>query len=75
MGELRDGLYYFHEIQLPFVTATSLSASSTLWHEQLGHLSFDRLSLIPELSSLSFKNLNKCCDVCHRAKQTRNVFL
>jgi hypothetical protein len=34
-----------------------------LWHERLGHISFDRLSLILELSSVSFKNSNNCCDV------------
>jgi hypothetical protein len=74
IGELRDGLYYFHGLYLPFVAAATLRSSSNLWHERLGHILFDRLSLILELSSVSFKNSNNCCDVCHRAKQTRNVF-
>jgi len=30
MGELRDGLYYFHGLHLPFVAATSLSFYSNL---------------------------------------------
>ena len=65
MGELRDGLYYFRGLQLPFIAVVSYSSSSTLWHERLSHLSFDQLSLIVELSSSSFKNLNKYCDVCY----------
>jgi hypothetical protein len=74
MGELHNGLYYFHGFYLLFATTASFPSSSILWHERLDHLSFDRLSLIPELSSVSFKNSNNYCDVCHCAKQTRNVF-
>jgi len=35
MGELRDDLYYFHGLHLPFVAAASLPSSSNLWHERL----------------------------------------
>jgi len=46
-----------------------------LWHQRLGHPSFG--SLFQLSTNFGFKlntNFDECCDICHRAKQTRNPF-
>lgn len=50
MGELRDGLYYSRAIKIP-VAATSIAHDSKLilWHQRIGHLTSDRLSLLKDL--------------------------
>ena len=42
-----------------------------LWHRRLGHPSNKIVGLLPVVSS---KTGNKACDICFRAKQTREVF-
>ncbi|KAJ0078424.1 hypothetical protein Patl1_37243 [Pistacia atlantica] len=75
MGELRDGLYYFRAIKIPIATTNITHDSKlNLWHQRLGHLPFDRLSLITDLGQFSVKSFNKCCDSYHRAKQSRTPF-
>ena len=75
MGELRDGLYYFRAIKIPMAaTSTTRDSRLILWHQRLGHLSFERLSLLNDLGPFSLKSFNKCCDSCHRAKQARPSF-
>lgn len=68
-SELRDGVYYFI-----FATSTSNSLNLRLWHQCLGHLSFDCLYLVPEFTNLCSKIIDKCCDVCHQVKQVRDSF-
>ena len=57
------------------VFAALQSTNLIRWHQHLGNPSFGSLST---LSSVYGFKLNKdfydCCDVCHRAKQTRNDF-
>jgi len=47
--------------------------SLDLWHQRLGHPSIQAIKIV---SSIDLKKgteiLNKCCDVCQRAKQTKN---
>lgn len=74
-GQLRDGLYYFRLIEV-HVAATIITHNSKLilWHQGLGHLCFDILSLLNDLGPFSIKSFNKCCNSCHRAKQARPSF-
>ncbi len=73
-GELRDGLYYFKELQIPVASVANSKTSPTVWHQRLGHVPFSKFTHIPCVSNLSLRNRNFCCDACHRAKQTRKMF-
>jgi hypothetical protein len=74
-GERQDGLYYFQTIQREQACKVVGVNQLELWHRRLGHPSLK----ITQLVSNSSKNkehdhLNKNCDVCLRAKQTRKKF-
>ncbi|KAL4387508.1 hypothetical protein GQ457_09G027200 [Hibiscus cannabinus] len=74
-GEQRGELYYFHTMTT--TTAMKMSGQSTfdMWHKRLGHLSSKVVELIPNVGLNKNSNLwNKTCEVCHRAKQTRDSF-
>ena len=46
-----------------------------LWHKRLGHPSLKITQLIPEVRKHKDNNVvNKTCEVCFRAKQTREKF-
>ena len=63
---------------MPWVQALTASgmASIDLWHKQLSHPSLQITKLVLEVSVREQKTrLNKSCDVCQRAKQTRDKFL
>lgn len=49
------------------------AVSPDLWHQRLGHPSDKVVQSLPFVSSSSII-LNKACDVCHQAKQTRDKF-
>ncbi|XP_021751608.1 uncharacterized protein LOC110717256 [Chenopodium quinoa] len=74
-GERIDELYYFR--RLPKVCALTSSEVSTfeLWHRRLGHPSDPIVKLVPAVSaSSSSKFLNKACEICPQAKQSRDIF-
>ena len=74
-GKRRNGLYYFKGT--PRISALKIDkvASLDLWHQRLGHLSMQVIKLIPTVGfQKNNVKLNKCCDVCQRAKQTREKF-
>jgi len=74
-GERRDELYYFKGIPCSTTLKVDKGVSLDLWHQRLGHPS---MQVTKKVSSVDLKksteNLNKCCDVCQRAKQTKNKF-
>nr|GEV20470.1 retrovirus-related Pol polyprotein from transposon TNT 1-94 [Tanacetum cinerariifolium] len=77
-GERRDGgLIYFREVLTTqvFTTKTTASIPFDLWHKRLGHPSLEVLKLLPQVN-LNKKDgeLSQSCDVCHRAKQSREKF-
>lgn len=78
VGERQDGLYYFR--QMPMVKANTVSGSTSsmeLWHKRMGHPSVKIVKLLPSVSSSSSENenrLNKACEICFRAKQSRDKF-
>ncbi|CAH9077713.1 unnamed protein product, partial [Cuscuta europaea] len=69
MGERRNGLYYFqHQLQISSVNAVNLTAD--LWHRRMGHPAGQIVkTLFHTNDSVTFP-----CDICFRAKQTRNSF-
>ena len=73
-GERRDGLYYFRPPStMQAISVDGSSSSLELWHQRLGHPSEKVVKSLPFLRNSSDK-LNKACDVCPRAKQTRDSF-
>jgi len=74
-GERRDELYYFKGI--PRITALKVDKgmSLDLWHQRLGHPSMQVTKIVSGIDvEKGTENLNKCCDVCQRTKQTKNKF-
>lgn len=76
-GEEREGVYYFTGVSAARVHKASkdVGSSEVLWHRRLGHPSDSVLLYLPECdrTSSSFEEI-KSCDICFRAKQTRETF-
>nr|GEU66637.1 hypothetical protein [Tanacetum cinerariifolium] len=77
-GERRDGgLFHFREVPTTqvFKTTPTTSIPFDLWHKRLGHPSLDVLKLLPQVNlNKKDRELSQSCDVCHRAKQSREKF-
>ncbi|GKB12610.1 retrovirus-related pol polyprotein from transposon RE2 [Tanacetum coccineum] len=75
-GERRDGgLFYFREMPPTRAFKTTTTLPFDLWHKQLGHPSLEVLKLLPQVNlNKKDKELSQSCDVCHRAKQSREKF-
>lgn len=75
-GERRDGLYFFKQpstVHAITVDGSCSSSSVELWHRRLGHPSEKVVKSLPFFRNSSDK-LHKPCDICPRAKQTRDSF-
>jgi hypothetical protein len=72
VGERRDGLYYFVGIRHEKAFRVGDISVFDLWHKRMGHPSKKVTQLIPNVGRN--RNENKACDVCQRAKQTRDSF-
>ena len=69
-------MYYLKGDAGGSVFAAIQDKEALLWHQCLGHPSIGSLTALSadfgfQLNKTSFE----CCDICHRAKQTRNKFL
>ncbi len=73
-GEMVDGLYYFNKLNIPLIATTKPNTSPEVQHQCLGHIPLDKLASISFFSHLSFNKVNKCCNTCHKARQTRLPF-
>ncbi|CAA7047384.1 unnamed protein product [Microthlaspi erraticum] len=73
-GEERDGVYYFKDVMAARIHRAVADSDSTLWHQRLEHPSFSVFSSLPQFSGVSKPVCSGPCDVCFRAKQTREVF-
>ena len=74
-GERRDGLYYFWGVMNVKAMKIDCMGSLDLWHKRLGHPSLQVTKLIPGLClKENNSRMNKICDVCQRAKQSRDKF-
>ncbi|CAH9124411.1 unnamed protein product, partial [Cuscuta epithymum] len=74
-GERRNGLYYLREEPTAHILAIKDSNSSMveLWHQRLGHPSSQVIEKLAPVSGLKHTR-GLPCDVCFRAKQTRDSF-
>ncbi|MEX5538836.1 GAG-pre-integrase domain-containing protein, partial [Pseudomonas syringae] len=74
-GRQRGGLYYLTKPNSSCTTSPSSSyVNSISWHRRLGHPSPQHLHLLAKQSLDVSSHLNKPCDVCPLAKQTRLPF-
>ena len=74
-SERRDGLYFFKGVRNVRAYKTNDLHSMDLWHKRLGHPSLKITQLIIEVREHKVSNVvNKTCEVCSRAKQTREKF-
>ena len=73
-GEERDGAYYLKDEAVVRVSKVALQCDTTLWHQRLGHPSFSMLSTLPMFSGVKNLTSPSPCDICFKAKQTREVF-
>ena len=73
-GEERDGVYYLKDEAVVRVSKVALQCDTTLWHQRLGHPSFSMLSTLPMFSGVKNLTSPSPCDICFKAKQTREVF-
>ena len=70
----RDGLFYFEGVNYAQqISVNAVSSTLDLWHKRMGHPSEKVVKLLPPVSSCR-GSLNKVCDVCLRAKHSRNTF-
>lgn len=74
-GERRDGLYFFREIPRVKAYRTEGMNQLELWHKRLGHPSCRTAKLISSVGGGKVSELlNKACNTCQRAKQTKETF-
>ncbi|XP_010490134.1 PREDICTED: uncharacterized protein LOC104767865 [Camelina sativa] len=74
-GEQHNGLYFFQSMDVAATMHITKVTSSELWHQPLGHPSSKDLeSLSISDLSCSSKFDHKACDICNRAKQSRDTF-
>ena len=74
-SEQWEGLYYFRGMVTTTIMKTIDGSSFDLLHKRLGHPSSKVLDLVPNSGSSKNGSLwNKACDVCLRAKQSRDRF-
>ncbi|KAJ3708504.1 hypothetical protein LUZ61_012209 [Rhynchospora tenuis] len=72
VGEQKDGVYYYHRGASGRVFHVSRKGPYDLWHQRMGHPSKQITLLLAGLSNNNFSS--DVCEICMRAKQTRDVF-
>ncbi|XP_071727474.1 uncharacterized protein [Rutidosis leptorrhynchoides] len=76
-GSESDGLYFFDEINSgkQFVSNfTSAKSKHNIWHCRLGHPADQVLQILGNSLGIENVKTHEPCDVCHKAKQTRDPF-
>nr|AWW15216.1 putative polyprotein [Leavenworthia alabamica] len=74
-GRRVGGTYHFCSTEVASFAATEDGTLLKLWHQRMGHPSLKVVGMLSCVSSsVSSSSLNKSCDVCLRAKQTRDRF-
>lgn len=73
LGKMQRGVYLFQPVPEASIVAVTRTDQYTIWHRRMGHASHGSLSSISGIQ-LGSKPNNKLCDVCCRAKQTRDMF-
>ena len=70
-GEERDGVYYFKDVSMARVSKAEGKSDQLLWHQRMGHPAF---TVFPMVFGVMNNVCSSLCDICFRAKQTRDVF-
>lgn len=73
-GERIDGLYFFRGIQSEKAYKVNSMSQLELWHKRMGHPSLKITKLLANVSSENNNSENEACDICQRAKQTKDSF-
>ena len=72
---MRNGVYYLNHDAGATAFAALQNKDPTVWHKCLGHPSVGSLiALSVDLGFKVNKDIFRCCDICHMAKQTPNTF-
>lgn len=73
-GKQLNGLYFFRGMEAVAAIQGLANPPAEIWHRRLGHPSSKTLEkmAISDLSSSAFDS--KICDICIRAKKTRDSF-
>lgn len=75
VGERMDEIYLYHGARNARAFHISHENQLDLWHKRMGHPSFKVVQLIPNAHGIRRSEyLSKGCDVCERAKQTKEKF-
>ncbi|KAG7599411.1 Reverse transcriptase RNA-dependent DNA polymerase [Arabidopsis suecica] len=72
-GEQRNGLYFFRGVAVASAVQRMALQPLELWHKRLGHPSSTILNLL-QLSSSSSSFDSHSCEICIRAKHSRDSF-
>ena len=74
VGKLVDGFYWMTMGELTRVNVVAGKKTFELWHKRLGRPSLQTMGHLPHITRDKINFDITACDVCHRAKQTGNVF-
>ena len=75
VGEQRNGVYHFRAVTFVQTCKTSGVDSFTMWHRRMGHPSSQIVGLLPCIHVTKKDKHEQVCDICLRAKQTRDIFI
>ncbi|GJW54144.1 ribonuclease H-like domain-containing protein [Tanacetum coccineum] len=76
-GEQCEGLYYYNDKGIKNNTSTlrfQCMLSQHDWHYRLGHPADPVLNVLKDSLNFDKKDNTICCEICQRAKQTREPF-
>ena len=75
VGDLRNGVYCLKNADRGSIFAAMYKEEAVVWHQRLGHPSYGSLFTLSSKHGVKLnKEFYECCDVRHRAKQTRTSF-
>ncbi|GJS92005.1 ribonuclease H-like domain-containing protein [Tanacetum coccineum] len=77
IGEQCEGLYYYNDKGIKINTSTlrfQCMLSQHDWHCGLGHPADHVLNVLKDSLNIDKKDNIVCCEICQRAKQTRELF-
>ncbi|KAJ4751619.1 Retroelement pol polyprotein-like [Rhynchospora pubera] len=73
VGEMKDGIYYYHAVTPVQANCAMKQKNSMLWHRRMGHPSMYVTNLLAGVNDDGC-NFKSVCEICLQAKQTRDVF-
>lgn len=74
-GDLRNGVYCLKNADRGSIFEAMHKEEAVLWLQRLGRPSYGSLFTVSTKHGFELsKEFHECCDVCHRAKQTRTSF-